>query len=71
MNLDALPYTTFIVLLEFCVGTLAVCVLADWRGRVAASFVKLCAAMVNPRWVGIRCSFFGSVGSEPPRNSAS
>src|SRR2546423_4439728 len=46
MNLDALPYTTFIVLVEFCVGTLAVCVLADWRGRVAASFVKLCAAMV-------------------------
>src|SRR4051812_6036084 len=46
MNLDALPYTTFIVLVEFCVGSLAVCVLADWRGRVAASFVKLCAAMV-------------------------
>src|SRR2546423_15667916 len=46
MNLDALPYTTFIVLVEFCVGSLAVCVLADSRGRVAASFVKLCAAMV-------------------------
>ncbi len=47
MNLDALPYTSFIVLLEFCVGSLLVCVLADWRGGVAASFVKFCAAMVS------------------------
>jgi hypothetical protein len=46
VNLDALPYTSFIVLLEFCVGGLLVCVLADWRGTVAASFVKFCAAMV-------------------------
>ena len=47
MNLDALPYTSFLVLVEFCVGSLAVCVLAAWRGRVAASFVKFCAAMVS------------------------
>jgi hypothetical protein len=46
MNLDALPYTSFIVLVEFCVGSLIVCVAADWRGQVAASFVKFCAAMV-------------------------
>ncbi|MHB8377850.1 MAG: hypothetical protein ACYDEB_12975 [Dehalococcoidia bacterium] len=46
MNLDALPYTSFIVLVEFCVGSLLVCVFADWRGRVAASFVKFSAAMV-------------------------
>jgi hypothetical protein len=46
VNLDALPYTSFIVLLEFCVGSLLVCVLADWRGGVAASFVKFCAVMV-------------------------
>src|SRR5581483_9394255 len=46
MNLDALPYTSFIVLVEFCVGSLFVCVLAEWRGRVAASFVKFSAAMV-------------------------
>ncbi len=45
MNLDALPYTSFIVLVEFSVGSLLVCLLAQWRGRVAASFVKLCAAM--------------------------
>ena len=47
MNLDALPYTSYIVLLEFCVGSLLVCVLADWRGNVASSFVKFCAAMVS------------------------
>ena len=47
MNLDALPYTSFIVLLEFAVGSLLVCVFADWRGRVAASFVKFSAAMVT------------------------
>ncbi len=46
MNLDALPYTSFIVLMEFSVGSLLVAVLADARGRVAASFVKFCAAMV-------------------------
>ncbi|MBF6598946.1 MAG: hypothetical protein IVW36_00370 [Dehalococcoidia bacterium] len=46
MNLDALPYTSFIVLVEFCVGSLLVCVFADWRGRVAPSFVKFSAGMV-------------------------
>jgi hypothetical protein len=46
MNLDALPYTSFIVLAEFCVGSLAVCVYAERRGRVAKSFVQFCAWMV-------------------------
>ncbi len=46
MNLDALPYTSFIVLVEFSVGSLVFCVFADWRGRVAASFVKFSAGMV-------------------------
>jgi hypothetical protein len=46
MNLDALPYTSFIVLVEFAVGSLLVCVFADWRGNVASSFVKFCAGMV-------------------------
>jgi hypothetical protein len=45
MNLDALPYTSFIVLVEFSVGSMLVCLLAQWRGRVADSFLKLCAAM--------------------------
>jgi hypothetical protein len=47
MNLDALPYTSFIVLVEFSVGSLLVCVLAQLRGRVAESFVKFCAGMVS------------------------
>ena len=46
MNLDALPYTSYIVLLEFCVGSLLFCIFADWRGRVAPSFVKFSAGMV-------------------------
>ncbi len=45
MNLDALPYTSFIVLIEYAVGSLLVCLFADWRGRVAPSFVKFSAAM--------------------------
>ena len=45
MNLDALPYTSYIVLMEFSVGCMMVCLLAQARGRVAASFIKLCAAM--------------------------
>jgi drug/metabolite transporter (DMT)-like permease len=47
MNLDALPYTSFIVLLEFAVGSLWVCLFADWRGRVAVTFVQFSAAMVT------------------------
>lgn len=46
MNLDALPYTSFIVLVEYSVGSLLVCLFAAWRGKVAASFVKFCAGMV-------------------------
>lgn len=46
MNLDALPYTSYLVLVEFAVGSLLVCVLAQARGQVAESFVKFCAAMV-------------------------
>jgi hypothetical protein len=45
VNLDALPYTSFIVLVEFCVGSLLVCVVADRLGNVAPSFVKFCAGM--------------------------
>jgi len=47
MNLDALPYTSFLVLVEFSVGSLLVCLLAQARGRVAASFVQLCALMAS------------------------
>jgi len=62
MNLDALPYTSFLVLVEFCVGSLIVCLLADWRGRVAASFVKFCAAMVS---VGAGLLVLNSLALDP------
>jgi hypothetical protein len=45
VNLDALPFTSFIVLVEFSAGTLLVCFYAQLRARVESSFVKLCAAM--------------------------
>jgi hypothetical protein len=62
MNLDALPYTSFIVLVEFCVGSLLVCLLADWRGGVAPSFVKFCAAMVA---VGAGVLLLNSLALDP------
>ncbi len=62
MNLDALPYTSFIVLLEFSVGSLLVCLFADWRGRVAASFVKFSAAMVT---VGAMLMLLNSFALDP------
>ena len=46
MNLDALPYTLLLVLAEFSVGSLIAVLIADARGMVAASFVKLSAAIV-------------------------
>jgi hypothetical protein len=65
LNLDALPYTSFIVLLEFCVGSLLVAVFAQWRGRVAPSFVSFCAAMVT---VGAAVLLLNSFALDP--NSA-
>ncbi len=62
MNLDALPYTSFLVLVEFCVGSLVICVLADWRGNVAASFVKFCAAMVS---IGAAVLVLNSLALDP------
>ena len=62
MNLDALPYTSFIVLVEFSVGSLLVCLLAQWRGRVADSFIKFCAAMVS---VGAMVMVLNSMALDP------
>ncbi len=62
MNLDALPYTSFIVLVEFCVGSLLVCLLADWRGRVAPSFVRFSAAMVS---VGAAVMLLNALALDP------
>ncbi len=46
MNLGALPYTVLLILAEFSVGSLVAVLIADARGMVAASFVKLSAAIV-------------------------
>ena len=46
MNLDALPYTVLLILAEFSVGSLIAVLIADARGMVAASFVKLSAVIV-------------------------
>jgi len=46
MNLDALPYTVLLILAEFSVGSLVAVLLADARGMVVASYVKLSAVLV-------------------------
>ena len=46
MNLDALPYTVLLILAEYSVGSLIVVLVADARGMVAASYVKLSALLV-------------------------
>lgn len=46
MSAEALPYTVFILLTEFTVGSLLVLLAADFRRMVIPSFVKLCAAMI-------------------------
>lgn len=46
MNLDALPNTVLLVLAEFSVGSLVALLVADARGMVVASFVKLSAVIV-------------------------
>jgi hypothetical protein len=46
MELDALPYTLLIILTEFTVGSLIAVLIADARGMVVPSFVKLSAVFV-------------------------
>ena len=46
MNLDALPQTVLLVMAEFSAGCLIAVLVADARGMVVASFVKLSAAIV-------------------------
>ena len=46
MNLDALPHTVLLILAEFSVGSLIALLIADARGMVVASFVKLSASIV-------------------------
>lgn len=46
MNLAALPYTTFLFLLEFAAGCMAVLLVAQIRGEVAKGFLKMGAILV-------------------------
>ena len=46
MNLDALPHTVLLILAEFSVGSLIALLVAQARGMVAASFLKLSAAVI-------------------------
>lgn len=47
MNIDALPYTAYLLLSELAVGSLAVLLFADARGFVERSFVKYCATQTT------------------------
>ena len=46
MDLDALPLTIVIILIEFALGSLIAVLISDGRGLAPASFVKLSAALV-------------------------
>lgn len=46
MNLDALPHAILLILAEFSVGSLIVVLIADARGMVPSSYVKLSAAVI-------------------------
>lgn len=46
MNVAALPYTTFLLLLEFAAGCQAVLLLAQLRGEVSKGFIKMGASLV-------------------------
>ncbi|MEX2160220.1 MAG: hypothetical protein WEB04_12540 [Dehalococcoidia bacterium] len=46
MNLDALPHTVLIILVEFSAGSLIAALIADARGLVPSSFVKLSSVIV-------------------------
>jgi hypothetical protein len=47
MNLDALPHTVLLILAEFSVGSLIALLVADARGMVPSSYVKLSAAVIG------------------------
>jgi hypothetical protein len=46
VELEALPYTVLLILAEFSVGSLVAVLIADARGMVVPSFVKLSALLV-------------------------
>lgn len=47
MNIDALPYTAYLLLAELAIGSLIVLSFADGRGVVERGFVKYCAVQTT------------------------
>ena len=64
MNLDALPHTVLIILVEFSVGSLIAVLIADARGTVLAGFVKLSALIVVAGGALSVLSAFNTTGVE-------
>ncbi len=63
MELEALPYTLLIILAEFSVGSLIAVLIADARGMVVQSFVKLSAVFVV---IGAGLALLASFGVSGP-----
>jgi hypothetical protein len=70
MNLAALPYTTFLLLLEFAVGCQVILTLVVWRGDVSKGFIKMGALLVPlaailALWVTASFSGAATIGDYP------
>jgi drug/metabolite transporter superfamily protein YnfA len=70
MSLAALPYTTFLLLLEFAAGCQVMLALVVWRGDVSKGFIKMGAvlapvAAILTLWVTAQFSGASSVADYP------
>ncbi len=64
MNLDALPHAILLILAEFSVGSLIVLLIADARGMVPSSYVKLSAGVIASAAVLMLLSAFSTSGAD-------
>ncbi len=64
MNLDALPHAILLILAEFSVGSLIVVLIADARGMVPSSYVKLSAAVIASAAALMLLSAFNTSGAD-------
>ena len=64
MNLDALPHAILLILAEFSVGSLIVLLIADARGMVPSSYVKLSAAVIASAAALMLLSAFNTSGAD-------
>ncbi len=63
MNLDALPHAILLILAEFSVGSLIALLIADARGMVPSSYVKLSAGVIGVAAVLMVLSAFNTSGA--------